>query len=219
MKKRLSRLTLLKGVGELAKRDQDLAKIASTYGPPPLWEREQGFHTLIHIILEQQVSLASAKAAYNRLEEAVDRLEPENFLKLTDEELKQIGFSRQKTRYGRELANAIIDGSLDLSGLDKLEDKDAKVQLMKVKGIGPWTADIYLLMALGRPDIWPEGDLALEVAIQRLKGWLRRPTPEEARNMSDEWQPWRAVAARLLWHFYLSERKKDVPPICQGEIV
>jgi len=204
MKTRLSRLTLLKAVGELAKRDKDLAKIASTYGPPPLWEREQGFHTLIHIILEQQVSLASAKAAYDRLEETVDPLEPKNFLRLTDEELKQIGFSRQKTRYGRELANAIIDGSLDLSGLDKLEDKDAKVQLMKVKGIGPWTADIYLLMALGRPNIWPEGDLALEVAIQRLKGWLRRPTPEEVRNMSDEWQPWRAVAARLLWHFYLT---------------
>jgi DNA-3-methyladenine glycosylase II len=170
MKKRLSRLTLLKGVEELAKRDQDLAKIASTYGPPPLWEREQGFHTLVHIILEQQVSLASAKAAYNRLEEAVDPLEPKNFLGLTDEELRQIGFSRQKTRYGRELANAIIDGSLDLSGLDKLEDKDAKVQLMKVKGIGPWTADIYLLMALGRPDIWPEGDLALEVAMESSGG-------------------------------------------------
>ena len=219
MKKRLNRLTLLKGVGDLAKRDEDFAKIASTYGPPPLWEREQGFHTLIHVILEQQVSLASAKAAYNRLAEAVNPLEPQNFLRLTDEELKQIGFSRQKTRYGRELANAIIDGSLDLSSLDKLEDEDARIQLMKVKGIGPWTADIYLLMALGRPDIWPKGDLALEVAIQRVKGWLRRPTPEEMRKMSDEWQPWRAVAARLLWHFYLSERKKEGPPKCQEEIV
>ncbi|OQY30958.1 MAG: hypothetical protein B6243_09315, partial [Anaerolineaceae bacterium 4572_5.2] len=111
----LNRLTLLKGVQELAKRDADLARIATTYGPPPLWEREPGFHTLIHIILEQQVSLASAKAAYKRLEKAVDPLEPKNFLLLTDEALKQIGFSRQKTRYGRELANAIIDGSLDLS--------------------------------------------------------------------------------------------------------
>jgi len=212
MKKRLSHLTLLEGVRELAKRDEELAKIASTYGPPPLWEREQGFHTLIHIILEQQVSLASAKAAYNRLEEAVNPLTPKNFLGLTDKELKQIGFSRQKTKYGRELANAIVDGSLDLSGLSKLEDQEAKEQLMKVKGIGPWTADIYLLMALGRPDIWPNGDLALEVTIQGVKGWLRRPTPEEARKMSDEWQPWRAVAARLLWHFYLSERKKSTPP-------
>jgi DNA-3-methyladenine glycosylase II len=219
MKKRLNRLTLLKGVRELAKRDEDFAKIASTYGPPPLWEREQGFHTLIHIILEQQVSLASAKVAYNRLKGAVNPLKPKNFLRLTDEELKQIGFSRQKTRYGRELANAIIDGGLDLSGLEKLENEDAKEQLMKVKGIGTWTADIYLLRALGRPDIWPKGDLALEVAIQRVKGWLRQPTPEEVREISDGWQPWRAVAARLLWHFYLSERKKGVPSICQDEIV
>ena len=205
--KRLSHITLLQGVGELTKRDEDLAKITSTYGPPPLWEREQGFHTLIHIILEQQVSLASAKAAYNRLEEAVDLVAPKDFLALTDKELKQIGFSRQKTNYGRELACAILDGSLDLSGLNELEDQAAKEQLMKVKGIGPWTADIYLLMALGRPDIWPNGDLALEVSMQRAKGWSRRPTPEEARNMSDEWRPWRAVAARLLWHSYLCERQ------------
>jgi DNA-3-methyladenine glycosylase II len=218
MRKRLSRLTLLTGVRELAKKDKDLAKVASTYGPPPLWEREPGFHTLIHIILEQQVSLASAKAAYNRLEKAVDPLEPTSFLGLTDKELRQIGFSRQKTRYGRELANAILDGSLDLPGLGKLEDREAKEQLMRVRGIGSWTADIYLLMALGRPDIWPNGDIALEVAIQQLKGWSRRPTPQEARNMSNEWQPWRAVAARLLWHFYLSERKKGGPPTCPDEI-
>jgi len=206
MMKRLSQLTLLKGIRELAKRDADLARIAFTYGPPPLWEREQGFHTLIHIILEQQVSLASAKAAYNRLEASIYPFSPQNFLGLTDEELKRIGFSQQKTRYGRELAKAILDGRLDLASLGKLEDEEAKEQLMKVKGIGLWTADIYLLMALGRPDIWPKGDLALEVALQRVKGWLRRPTPEEVMKISDEWQPWRAVAARLLWHFYLSER-------------
>ena len=204
---RLNANTLLKDVRELAKRDEAFAMIISTYGPPPLWEREQGFHTLIHIILEQQVSLASARAAYNRLEKAIDPLNPANFLELTDEELKEIGFSRQKTRYGRELSNAILDGSLDLLGLDKLEDLEAKKQLMGVKGIGPWTADIYLLMALGRPDIWPQGDLALEVALQKLKGFSRRPTVDETSTYSDEWHPWRAVAARLLWHFYLSERK------------
>lgn len=207
MIKPLNRHTLLNGVRELANRDEDFSRIVFTYGPPPLWEREQGFHTLIHIILEQQVSLASARAAYNRLEEAANPLLPENFLRLTDSELKQIGFSRQKTRYGRELSKAIIDGSLDLAGLEGLEDEAAKEQLMKVKGIGPWTADIYLLMVLGRPDIWPSGDLALEVAIQQLKGWDRRPTPEEAREMSKGWKPWRAVAARLLWHYYLSEPK------------
>ncbi len=208
MIRRLSRRALLKGVRELATRDEDLAKIVSTYGPPPLWEREQGFHTLIHIILEQQVSLASAKAAYTRLEKAANPLTPENLLSLTDEELKQIGFSRQKTRYSRELANAITDGDLDLSGLAGLENEEAREQLIKVKGIGPWTADIYLLMALGRPDIWPRGDLALEAALQRAKGWLRRPTSEEARDLSEDWRPWRAVAARLLWHFYLSEGKQ-----------
>jgi DNA-3-methyladenine glycosylase II len=210
MKKRLNSRTLLEGVKVLAERDEDLARITSKYGPPPLWEREQGFQTLIHIILEQQVSLASAKAAYNRLEVAANPLTPRNFLGLTDEELKRIGFSRQKTRYARELAKAIIDGSLDLSGLGRLEDEEAKDQLMKVTGVGPWTADIYLLMALGRPDIWPDGDLALEVAIQQLKGWHERPTSREVREMSIRWQPWRAVAARLLWHYYLSERKKGV---------
>ena len=206
----LSHRALLKGVRELASGDEDLAKIVSTLGPPPLWERERGFHTLIHIILEQQVSLASAKAAYTRLETAINPVTPKNFLGLTDEELRQSGFSRQKTRYGRELATAILDGSLDLSGLAELENEEAKEQLTKVKGIGPWTAGIYLLMALGRPDVWPEGDLALEVAIQRVKGWSRRPTSEEARKMSEEWKPWRAVAARLLWHFYLSDQEKGV---------
>ncbi len=212
MKKRLNHPTLLKGVQELAKRDADLAKIVSTYGPPPLWEREQGFHTLLHIILEQQVSLASAQAAYNRLAATIKPLNPENFLGLTDEKLKKIGFSRQKTSYGRALANAVSAGSLDLSGLSKQEDEAAKEQLMKVKGIGPWTADIYLLMALGRPDVWPKGDLALEVALQRLKGWGKRPTPEETLKMSVAWQPWRAVAARLLWHFYLNAPKQGASP-------
>jgi DNA-3-methyladenine glycosylase II len=209
--KRLSHRTLLKGVRELAERDEDLARIVSAFGPPPLWEREQGFHSLIHIILEQQVSLASAQAAYTRLEKAINPLSPKNFLGLTDKELKQIGFSQQKSRYGRELAKAILDGSLRLSELTRLDDGEAKERLMNVKGIGPWTADIYLMMALGRTDIWPMGDLALEVALQKVKGLPARPTPEEARKLSDRWRPWRAVAARLLWHSYLSERRESTP--------
>jgi len=194
------------GVAELVKKDEDLAGIVMTYGPPPLWEREEGFHTLIHIILEQQVSLASAKAAYIKLQRAVNPLEPKKFLTLTDEELKPIGFSRQKTRYGRALACAVMDGSLDLAGLGELEDHEAKAALVTVKGIGPWTADIYLLMALGRPDIWPKGDLALEIAFQRLKGLPKKPGWEEIKTKSNAWRPLRAVAARLLWHFYLSEQ-------------
>ncbi len=199
------------GVEELAKRDEGFAGIVSAYGPPPLWEREEGFHTLIHIILEQQVSLASAKAAYTKLQQAINPLAPENFLTLNDENLRQIGFSRQKMRYGRALACAIMDQSLDLTGLSELDDREAKARLMTVKGIGPWTADIYLLMALGRPDIWPKGDLALEVAFQRLKGLPKKPTWEEIKAASNAWKPLRAVAARLLWHFYLCGQKKGWP--------
>ncbi len=216
MHRRLNDLTLLQGVRELAERDEIFARISAAYGPPPLWERERGFPTLILLILEQQVSLASARAAYNRLTEAVGRLTPDRFTALTDEELRQIGFSRQKARYGRELARVVMDGSLDLPGLDSLDDEGVREQLVRVKGIGPWTADIYLLMALGRPDIWPKGDLALVAAIQRAKGWPRPPTPAEAAAMSEGWRPWRAVAARLLWHFYLSERAKGSPRISQG---
>ena len=203
---RLDQAALLAGVDELVSTDRDFARIVSTYGPPPLWDRTPGFPTLIHIILEQQVSLASARAAFDRLAAAAVPLTPATFLALGDAELKQIGFSRQKTRYGRELANAILEGSLDLPGLALLEDEAAKAALMKIVGIGSWTADIYLLMALGRPDIWPKGDLALETAIQQVKGWPRRPSADEAREMSAAWRPWRAVAARILWHYYLSER-------------
>lgn len=188
----------------LGSQDQDLGKIVSLYGPPPLWKREEGFHTLIHIILEQQVSLASAKAAYARLVEALRVLTPENFLKLDDEELKTIGFSRQKTRYGRNLAEAVIQGALDPESLGMLEDAEVRSRLMSLKGIGAWTADIYLLMALGRPDIWPTGDLALAVAVQQLKQMSHRPTTQALADLSEAWRPWRAVAARILWHFYLS---------------
>ncbi|MBK8314619.1 MAG: DNA-3-methyladenine glycosylase 2 family protein [Acidobacteria bacterium] len=202
--RQLDRRTLLRAVKVLGAQDQDLGKIVSLYGPPPLWKREEGFHTLIHIILEQQVSLASAKAAYERLVEALRVLTPENFLNLDDEELKTIGFSRQKTRYGRNLAEAVIQGALDPESLGMLEDAEVRSRLMSLKGIGAWTADIYLLMALGRPDIWPTGDLALAVAVQQLKQMSHRPTTQALADLSEDWRPWRAVAARILWHYYLS---------------
>ena len=207
---RLNQRSLLQAVQSLEARDRHLKMIVSKFGPPPLWEREPGFHTLIHIILEQQVSLGSAKAAYEKLLKTIGHLTPDNFLKLSDTTLKAIGFSRQKISYCRNLAErcslsaALVEGSFDLSELSRLDDAEAKEQLMKIKGIGSWTADIYLLMALGRPDVWPNGDLALAVSVQRLKGMPTRPSPEELEAMSLEWQPWRAVAARILWHFYLS---------------
>lgn len=197
------------GLQALCDRDPDLAQILAKLGPPPMWAREPGFPTLIHIILEQQVSLASAKAAYDRLLATASPLTPARFLELDDVALKTIGFSRQKTTYGRELAQAIVSGSLDLSELKNMDDAAVRAELIKVKGIGPWTSDIYLLMALRRPDVWPGGDLALAVAAQEVKQLTARPTPEELDTLGANWRPWRAVAARLLWHYYLSNGRNS----------
>jgi DNA-3-methyladenine glycosylase II len=196
-----------RALGELAGRDRDLGRVLSSLGPPPMWDREPGFPTLVHIILEQQVSLASARACFDKLLKTVERLTPERLLTLDDGVLKEAGFSRQKTAYARILAEEIRTGTLDLVGLADLPDDEAREQLMRLKGIGRWTADIYLLMALGRPDVWPVGDLALVIAAQRIKGLEARPNPEEFRNLGEAWRPWRSVAARLLWHHYLSAGK------------
>ena len=194
------------GVRLLTRRDSDLAEVVQKYGPPPLWVREPGFPTLVYIILEQQVSLASAKAAFDRLNAAVRPLTPSRFLKLTDAELLRIGFSRQKTLYTRLLAESLSRGYFDLRDLHDLQDEAARKMLVAFKGIGKWTADIYLLSALRRPDIWPVGDLALATAVQEVKRLRHRPSPEKLEKMSAPWRPWRAVAARLFWHHYLSKR-------------
>lgn len=196
--------TLLEAVEILVTRDPRLARVHALYGPPPLWAREPSFSTLVHIILEQQVSLASAKAAFDRLNAAI-KLTPQNFLKLDDVTLKTIGFSRQKTHYVRLLSEAILQG-FDLEALADLPDLEVKSRLMELKGIGHWTADIYLLMALGRADVWPVGDLALQIAAHRLMDLSERPTGEVFERLGEDWKPWRSVAARLLWHFYLSAR-------------
>jgi len=193
-------------VDELTRRDADLADVVSKYGRPPLWVRQPGFPSLVYIILEQQVSLASARAAYQRLLTATrQHLTPARFLCLTDEELKSIGYSRQKALYTRLLAEALDRGHFDLSHLHDLHDDSARKMLIALKGIGNWTADIYLLSALRRPDIWPVGDLALAIAVQEVKRLRARPSPQKLEKMSAPWRPYRAVAARLFWHAYLSK--------------
>jgi DNA-3-methyladenine glycosylase II len=194
------------GVRILVDRDAHLAEVVQKYGAPPLWVREPGFPTLVYIILEQQVSLASAKAAFDRLNAVVRPLTPRRFLKLTDDQLLRIGFSRQKTLYTRLLAESLSRGYFDLRNLRDLHDDAARKMLVAFKGIGTWTADIYLLSALRRPDIWPVGDLALATAVQEVKRLRQRPSPEKLEKMSAPWKPWRAVAARLFWHHYLSKR-------------
>jgi DNA-3-methyladenine glycosylase II len=202
----LNQASLIEGVHYLARVDPDLAGVFIRLGPPPLWTRTPGFPTLLRIILEQQVSLASAQATFDRLLAAASPLAPEHFLTLDTAQLKAIGFSRQKASYGRSLAQALVDGSLDLAGLARQDEATVRAELTKIKGIGPWTANIYLLIGLGRPDIWPSGDLALAVAAQRLKRLPARPTPAELESLAQVWRPWRAVAARLLWHDYLGGR-------------
>jgi len=196
----------LQGVRLLADRDEHLAEVVNTYGRPPLWVREPGFQTLVYIILEQQVSLASAKAAFDRLQAAVKPLTPRGFLRLNDVELLRIGFSRQKTLYTRLLAESLARRHFDLRYLHDLPDDSAHKMLVAFKGIGRWTADIYLLSALRRPDIWPTGDLALATAVQEVKRLGKRPSPEKLETLSAPWRPWRAVAARLFWHAYLCKR-------------
>lgn len=190
----------------LAKTDEHLAVVFERYGEPPLWGRPQGFATLLQIILEQQVSLASAKACFDKLAVRLKRVSPRSVLTLSDAELKLVGFSRQKTGYARILAEAIVNRSLDLDDLCNRSDADVKSTLMGLKGVGEWTSDIYLLMALLRPDIMPKGDIALHAAWHKLSG-EPRPTSDEFLVVAERWRPYRSVAARLLWHYYLSEKR------------
>ncbi len=191
---------------KLIAADADLSRIFANYGAPPLWDREATFATLVHIILEQQVSLASARSAFNKLKERLGVITPQGVLSLNDEELKACYFSRQKTLYARHLSQAILNQNLDLEALPGLSDEEVKVQLKQIKGIGDWTAECYLLMALLRVDVMPRGDIALHAAYQKLKVLEKRPTSEEFIRLAEKWSPYRSVAARLLWHFYLSQR-------------
>jgi DNA-3-methyladenine glycosylase II len=191
----------------LSGRDTDLRRVVQRLGPPPMWARRPGFATLVYIILEQQVSLASAKATYDKLRHRLTRLTPRAFLALDAATLKRCGFSRQKTEYCRQLANSILQRQLVLRRLERADDSTAKAELIQIKGIGSWSADIYLLMALLRPDVWPSGDLALASAVRTVKGLASVPTPDELDRIGRPWRPWRAVAARILWHHYLSRRR------------
>lgn len=203
---RLTGQRLKEGVAWLAEHDADLGNVIKRYGPPPLWARRPGFPTLVRIILEQQVSLASADAAYRRLKLAIGPVTPRRFLRLDDATLLQIGFSRQKKGYVRLLAEDICSGRLDLAGLAYQDEATVREALLQVKGLGEWSIDIYLLMALRRPDTWPKSDLALLKAAQEVKGLAQRPTWQEMEALGEAWRPWRAVAARILWHHYLSSK-------------
>ena len=193
---------------KLASADADLALIIKVYGYPPFWSRPNTFETLVHIILEQQVSLSSALAALNKIKERTQQISPAAISALTDEEMKSCYCSRQKTGYIKNLAEAILTQKLNLCELEQLPDEEIRAQLVALKGIGNWTADIYLMFVLHRSDIFPVGDLAAVIAIRQLMQLPNSTTKEELVNIAATWSPYRTVATMLLWHYYLSRPKK-----------
>ncbi|MGX6608559.1 DNA-3-methyladenine glycosylase family protein [Micromonosporaceae bacterium Da 78-11] len=200
------------GVAELGLREPLFAAVVDRHGMPPMWDRVPGFASLLHIMLEQQVSLASARATFDRLTVLVDPLTADRLLRLDDLQLRAVGFSRQKTRYARALAGAVEDGSLALEALADLDDDAVDAALRTVPGIGPWTAAIYRLSVLRRPDAWPAGDLAVAAGIAEVWQLPSLPSPTETVLRAEPWRPWRAVAARLLWQQYLATRTKPMNP-------
>lgn len=205
--KQLTKASMRRAARELAKKHTFFRRVYADHGAPPLWDREPGFATLLQIILEQQVSLASAKACYERLVTRLGDVTPDAVLTLSDAQMKAVGFSRQKTAYARNVSTALINREVDLYTLADLSDAEVKAVLMSLKGVGEWTSDIYLLMALLRPDVMPKGDVALHTAYHNLTG-EPRPSSDDFLVIAEQWRPYRSVAARLLWHYYLSEKRK-----------
>lgn len=193
----------------LAEQDIDLKKIIDHFGYPPMWSRPNNFESLIHIVLEQQVSLASALAALNKLKERVQEITPERLLLLTDEELKACYFSRQKIVYTRHLAKSLVNGELSLSELALLDDDDVRNKLKAIKGVGDWTVNIYLMMVLHHTDVFPLGDLAAINALKKVKNLPTDATKEAISTIVSTWKPYRTIATMMLWHHYLESKKSS----------
>jgi len=170
-----------------------------------MWGRRPGFETLLRIVLEQQVSLISARSMFRRLISNIQPFTPEAFIGAGEASLRSLGVTRQKSHYCIQVAHAFTNG--DLRRISRMSDEDAHATLLRIKGVGPWTANIYLLMALKRPDIWPDGDVALATAAGKLRKMKTRPSFTELAKMAEAWRPYRSVAARMLWQYYLAERK------------
>jgi len=194
--------TIAAALDALAERDADIADTLAEVGYPEPRVREPGFATLLNIIIGQQVSVQSAAAIRGRLQEAADPLTPDSFLALDDPALRGVGFSRRKIEYGRLLAQDIQEGRFDPNALPALDDDAVLAQIVARKGLGPWSAEVYMLFALGRPDVWPADDLAVQVAVQRLKGLDERPDRATMVRVAESWRPYRGAAALLMWHVY-----------------
>jgi DNA-3-methyladenine glycosylase II len=192
----------------LAKKDPDLKSILDTHHYPPCWKRPPSFETLVHIILEQQVSLASAMAAMNKLKEKTDDITPDNLMALSNEELKACYFSRQKIIYVKHLAGAILNNELNMEELSLLDNDTVRSTLTKIKGIGNWTVDVYLMMVLQRCDLFPLGDVALTTSVKETKKLSKEISKEAIATIASRWKPYQTIAAFILWHSYLCKRKR-----------
>ena len=201
--------TLARAVYGLARAEPRFAQIVKRHGSPPLWPREPGFQTLVLLMLEQQVSLAQGRAMYARIANATGTVTPANVSRLGEAGLRAIGVTRQKSSYLAALATQLEEKAVDLDALGTLSDVDADAALDALRGVGPWTAQCYLLFALRRADVFPAADLALMEAVRDLWKLRARPSPDALARRARAWRPHRAVAARLLWHHYLSERGRS----------
>lgn len=208
MPNRLTTDTLRDASRALARRDPDLGAIVRRHGPPPLWARRLGFATLIRIILEQQVSLAGARTMFERLRASIGKVTPPVIADFGVDGMRGIGFTRQKASYCHGLAADILSGRVDLAAIARANDDAGRATLLSVRGLGPWSVDVYYLMALRRPDVWPHGDLALAIAVHEVKGLRPRPDHRRLTKIAEQWAPWRSVAARILWTHYLVARAK-----------
>lgn len=204
-----ARRLLQRGLSALAEADSDLGRIRAELGPPPTRLRPEGFQTLLKIIVQQQVSLASGEAIWGRLVNGLDGAGPQAVRAAEQERLCALGLSRPKAVYAHALAEAVLSGELELGGLAGLDDEPAIAVLTQVKGIGRWTAEIYLLTALQRPDVFPAADVALMTAAGELKALPARPDARALLALAEAWRPWRAIAARLLWHYYRHARGRE----------
>ena len=198
--------SFLKICRQLAKQDAELAGIITEHGFPPMWSRPATFQSLILTILEQQVSLASAYAAFKKLKEKIGFITPAKILAMTDEEMRACYFSRQKIVYARELATAIKKRKLNLAKLAMAHEDEIRLELKKIKGIGDWTVDVYLMHALQRTDLFPLGDIALVNSLKETKKLHKEISKEEMLKIAEAWRPHRTVAAMILWHAYIKKR-------------
>lgn len=191
---------------KLAKKDKELKKIIKDHGYPPMWTRPATFQSLILFILEQQVSLASAYAAFKKLKERIGYVTPQKILSLTDEELRSCYFSRQKIIYARELAKAVQSKQLRLKKFSHAHEDEVRVELKKIKGIGDWTVDVYLMHSLQRTDLFPLGDIALVNSLKEVKGLNGHTTKDDMLAIAESWRPYRTIASMILWHAYIKKR-------------